>query len=171
MSCLALFNFAFKKLQPLHHAHHLFERILATMLQTHMCGFTQDINSQRNRAPIRIPHNAARWLWHEHADSVAAQQSLRSEPSRSASASGFLVGYERERDLSVQLHAAFLERANRVQHGDDAALHVARAAAEYKMLLLHGLELLGGLGGHYVVVPVKVERALPAAETRHEAWC
>src|SRR6266436_7893070 len=128
IASLALLHFALEFLKSLHNAHHLFEGVFAAMLQTYVRGFPQDFNPQGYRATVGVPNHAAGRLGQEHADSIAPQQSLPSEPIGAASTSSLFIGNQGQRDSSVQLDRAFAKRAHGVQHRDDAAFHIAGPA-------------------------------------------
>jgi len=49
----------------------------------------------------------------------------------------------------------FLYREDRVEHGDDAAFHVARATPKYEVVFASRLELLRGLRRNHIVVAVE----------------
>src|SRR5258708_6217014 len=88
-------------LKPLNDAMHAFERILALMLQTNMCGFPQHPDAQRNRATVGVPNGATGRLCQERADAAAAQSPLRRQPSRAAFASRLFIGNQRQSDSPV----------------------------------------------------------------------
>ena len=78
-------------------------------------------------------------------------------------AAGFFVGDEQQFDFPVEVHAGLLQGANGEEHGDDAALHVGRAAGKKKVILAKRLELRRRLGGNDVIVAVEVEGARAGA--------
>ncbi len=88
---------------------------------------------------------------------------MPSQPRRAARSSGFFVRDESQVDLAVQIYAEFLDSKNRVKHGDNSALHVASAAAKQDVFFAQWLELLLGLRGDHIVMPVKIQRAIAAA--------
>jgi len=61
------------------------------------------------------------------------------------------------------MYAGLLQGTNGEEHGDDAALHVGRAAAEEEMIFAKRLELRRRLGRNDVVVAVEVEGARAGA--------
>src|SRR5712664_272404 len=162
----ALFHFVLQRLETRDDAMHAFERVHTLVLQTDVCGLSEYLHTQRNRSAVRIPNHPARRLRQQHAQAVAAQQSFTRQPRRPARASSFFVGNQRHNDSAIQFCANFFECANGIEHRDDAAFHVAGAAAKQKMLLADGLKLLGGLRGNHIVMPVKIERSLSASVTR-----
>src|SRR6267142_5022242 len=147
---------------------HAFECILTLVLQTNVRGLPEYLHAQRTRAAVRIPNYAARRLRQEHAHAVPAELTLTRQPCRSALASSLFVGNHRQSNSAVQFCACFPQRKNRIQHRDDAAFHVAGAAAKQKMLLADRLKLLVGLRGNHIVMPVKIERSLSTSVARQE---
>lgn len=62
----------------------------------------------------------------------------------------------------------FLYREDGVEHGDDAAFHVARATPKYEVVFASRLELLRGLRWNHIVMAVEIKRSLPAPKGRQQ---
>src|SRR5207249_3481033 len=71
----------------------------------------------------------------------AAPSSSCRQPRGAAFASRLFIGNQRQSNLPVQLGAAFFQRENRVEHGHNPALHIARPTAKQKMVFPRRLEL------------------------------
>src|SRR5439155_17358821 len=58
---------------------------------------------------------------------------------------------------------------NRIEHGDNPTLHVARASAKHEMLLAERPELFGGWCGNDVILSVEIKSPFSAPIPRKQA--
>lgn len=167
--CSALLDFALELLELLDDNEHAFEGILALMLQADVSGFAEHSDAKRKGATAGVPHNSAGGLGQKHADGVAAQETLLGKPLRASRSAGFFIGNKCEHNPAIWIGADFLQHRNGIEHGDDAALHVASAAAKEELLFTDRLKLCPGLRGNHVIVAVKIQRARASSVSGHEA--
>ena len=104
----ALLHFAFELLKLSDDVMHTFKGVLTVMLQSHVDGFAHDTYTERNRAAVGVPDYAAGGLGQEHAEGVAVEEALLSEPSGAVVPAGFFVGDEDQSDSAVQWCGHFL---------------------------------------------------------------
>src|SRR5262249_36080723 len=122
-----------------------------------MCRFTIHCYLQGYRAAVRIPYNTAGRLRSEHAYPVPPQHAFFLEELRSSRSGCFLVRYENQTQLPLQLPVGIADRFRRIHHSCLSGIDVWRAPPAPICSLQDRIELGSLLGPDNIVVADKIE--------------
>ena len=149
--------------QRLGDADHVLEGVDALVDVAHVRLAPRGPHAQRDGAAARVPDHAAGRLGDEHGGGAGVDQPRLAQVPRAGGATGLLVADEVEDDPAPVEQAELARGRRAVEHRDQAALHVRRAAPDDPAVAALGLELRRALRGDDVEVPVVVHELGPAA--------